>query len=133
MVLINISNHPSLKWSEDQKRGYLWIEDVSFPEIPPEASLEEVERKAFDYTKLIERKINDILYNQGRPVAICLQGEYTFCYILYEQLKDIAKGESNIFLAVPTTASGNKGGGHPRRGVKKTSVFKFVRWRFIPL
>ena len=92
-MLINLSNHPSAQWQEAQKeaamRDYGYIKDLSFPEVKPEASLEEVETLAkkyvvdclacFDENRKYAQK-ND------KPDAVHVMGEMTFTYQFVHQM-----------------------------------------------
>ena len=122
MKLINLSNHPSDKWSEEQKKMWEDIIDIPFPNIEPESSAEEVENIARKYVYKIGEAI--IKHNFSvRHNYIMLQGEYSFCYTLAFLLRDSI---SDFTFAIPTTERTVV----EKDGVK-SSVFKFVKWRFV--
>ena len=55
-MFINLTNHPSDKWSESQRKAaeeYGEIVDIGFPDIDSKMSSEEVKRFAMDYVKKI--------------------------------------------------------------------------------
>lgn len=81
-VFINLSNHPSGKWDEEQKKAamhYGEIIDIPFPEIPAQADEREVEELADQY-------LDQIL--QHKCGAVMVQGEFTFTYHLVKQLEE---------------------------------------------
>ncbi len=95
--------------------------------------MEEIEGVVEKVKEIIISKVKDVLYHQGRSIALMIQGEYTFCYTLLLKLKEELKEESSVFLAVPTTSREVVEEKLKDGSVKKTAVFKFIRWRFIPL
>lgn len=82
-MLINLSNHPSHNWSKDQlsaAQQYGEIIDLPFPNIPPEADIEQLQ-------PLLNEYYNKIL-TFGNPdrVVIHLMGEMTFTFMLLSRL-----------------------------------------------
>ena len=80
-VFINLSNHPSIKWSPEQCSAaieYGEIIDIPFPQIAPSAGSEEIDRLVSEYYEKITR-VN--------CSAVMLQGEYVFTFRLTELLK----------------------------------------------
>ena len=90
-MFINISNHPSDKWSAKQREAALAISrkivkrngegkaciiDIPFPNIPPEATTATIQQMADDFTEKIAEEY------EGDDVAIHLMGELTFTYNL---------------------------------------------------
>lgn len=78
-MLLNLTNHPSSTWSQAQKdaaiKQFGGILDMSFPEIDPESSLEEVQALAREvFEKIKSMKISDL--------SVHVMGEFTFCYRL---------------------------------------------------
>lgn len=119
MKLVNISNHASSKWSEEQKKGFEEIVDIQFPNVSPKAKVEEVEAIA----KEIISKVREL-----DTFDIMVQGEFTLCYLIQ---REILKHNPNIKIWIPSTE---------RRAVEtivngttttKTSIFEFVGWRII--
>ena len=73
-VFINLSNHPSDQWSQEQiiaARKFGDIVDMPFPVIPAEMCHEEVVALAKDYTERILK--------YDKPIVM-VQGEFTFSY-----------------------------------------------------
>jgi hypothetical protein len=116
-IFLNISNHPSAGWSEAQKSAAFeladTIEDIAFPNVPPSATLAEVEKMALDLSVEVPVETTHAL----------VQGEFTLCFELVRRLQ--ARGI--ICLAATTD-----------RRVEvapdgaKTSTFKFVQFRSFP-
>ena len=81
-MLLNLSNHPSERWSEKQKNvaveQYGTIIDLPFPNIPPEATSNEVLQLAESYEAEIRK---------AAPTAVHLMGEMTFTHALVQKLK----------------------------------------------
>jgi hypothetical protein len=77
-MLINLSNHPSINWSEKQKKSaidqYGEIIDLPFPNIDPHATTQEVEHIAISYLKKCEELLEWDYFGN----AIHLAGEPTF-------------------------------------------------------
>jgi len=129
-LLINCSNHPSLKWSEEQKEGWDIIIDVPFPAIDPRwDTTSEEYLLALVGTR---NTILDVLSNHEYlelEKHIMLQGEFSLCYLLYSKLSLL---DSLFFdgFVVPTTERVVEE--KVEDGVcKKTAVFRFVMWRHI--
>lgn len=76
-MLINFSNHPSGKWSDEQKNSAIClfgsILDYPFPEIDPEASSSAVQELASHYFL----KIREMFHGD---IAVHVMGESTFCF-----------------------------------------------------
>ncbi len=78
-MLLNLTNHPSSGWSQAQKdaaiKQFGGIVDMPFPEINPDASLEEVQSLAQETFKKIKgMKLSNL--------SVHVMGEFTFCYRL---------------------------------------------------
>lgn len=114
-MLLNLSNHPSTKWPENQKQAaiekYGSIQDLSFPQIDPQAGKDEVIALANDYMTQIE-EIN--------PTAVHIMGEMVFTYQIVSLLKE--KG-------IPCIASTTERIAEEMEDGKKLMTFKFVRFR----
>lgn len=120
-ILINHSNHPSSKWEETQLHGWDKIIDLYFPNVEPE--LDTNDKK---FKKLIIDNLDKILQiqreNPEYSIFIMLQGEFSYCFLLFQRLK-----EYGFNIAIPTTkrlVTENPDG-------SKTSKFQFVRWRIL--
>jgi hypothetical protein len=130
-ILINCSNHHSLKWDAAQREGWDIIEDIQFPTVPPEADIKEI-------FNIFEKVNNDILrvvrkywpelyptFETEDDIYLTILGEYTLAFMLFEEHKCMLK------IAIPTTKREVIETPLPNGGVKKETVFKFVRWRII--
>lgn len=80
-MLINLSNHPSEKWSDAQRttaeKDYGTIQDMPFPNINPAATAEEVQALAVKYVLLI---------TLTKAKNVHLMGEMTFSFALLKML-----------------------------------------------
>jgi hypothetical protein len=116
-MFINLTNHPSAKWHEAQTKAALAlaerIEDIAFPDVPPTATLAEVEDLAMAVACEVPVEASYAL----------VQGEFTLAFEIVRRLQ--ARG---IICLAATT----------ERRVEvapdgaKTSVFKFVQFREYP-
>lgn len=114
-MLLNLTNHPSVNWPENQKstavETYGNVKDMSFPQIDPNWDEDRIDQLAAEYALKI-REIN--------PTAVHIMGEMTFAFRLIAKLK-----EDRITCLASTTEriaeEDNKG--------NKISIFSFVRFR----
>lgn len=84
-IFINLSNHPSDKWSEAQlhaARQYGDIEDMPFPQVDPEADDEEISRIADECTRLILDEAVD------NDVSVHVMGEMSLTFAIVKRLQD---------------------------------------------
>jgi|YelNatPaOPRAMG01_1025707.scaffolds.fasta_scaffold15862_4 hypothetical protein len=120
-MLINLSNHPSSKWSEEQvkaaKNYYSAIVDLGFPVIYPTADLNEIIKTAVKY--FIDIK-NILTENNSENNAVHVMGEFTFTFNLLEMLKQ------NNISAVASTTSREV---YEDQNGNKLSKFNFIRFR----
>ena len=126
-LLINLSNHSSTNWSDEQKFGFHII-DLPFPNIDPNADVSDVKKTVKEYEERIWGAIREVEDSNSHPehyvkVHIMLQGEYTFCYLLLDTIR-----HTEWLMAIPTTERVVEEKVVDGK-VMKTSVFKFVRWR----
>jgi hypothetical protein len=121
-MLLNLSNHPSAKWSAEQREAatqqFGSIVDIQFPAIDPATSIDEVKRTANEYAE----KCRNIFTNtkDEKTNAVHLMGEYTFTYQFVKQMEALS-----IQCVASTTeriVTENSVG-------SKTTVFKFVQFR----
>ncbi len=114
-MLLNLSNHPSSKWSDQQLKtaanDYGGVEDLPFPNIPPHYSREDVQRVVQQYFEKV-RALN--------PKAVHLMGEMTFTFALVQKLK--AAGWPCVASTTERKILEEKEG-------KKTLQFTFVQFR----
>jgi hypothetical protein len=115
---VNLTNHPSTHWERDQAEAALSlaerIEDVRFPNVPPEASEK-------DLAAMAEACVAQLPPTSTHALV---QGEFTLAFEIVRRLQ-----ERNITCLAATTDRQveNSGGG------RKTSRFRFVRFRSYPL
>ena len=115
-MFINLTNHPSDKWSKEQMkaaRNYGEVVDVQFPVIEPTFSKE-------DILNLVKECAEAIMGIKKGDTFVHRMGEMTFTYNLVNALKDVcitclaSTTERNTII----TSDG-----------KKISEFKFVQFR----
>jgi len=111
-MLLNLSNHPSANWSAEQTEAACnqWgsVEDLQFPQIPPEWETYQVE-------DLVEEYFHKI--RQIDPLAVHLMGELTFCFALVAKLQ-----QAGISCVAATTL---------RNTIDKPDGTKIANFRFI--
>lgn len=115
-MFINLSNHPSVLWSEEQRNAglkYGEIVEMPFPELKPKGDENYIQNKVTEYHK----KILDL--DKDHLVTVHIMGEMNFVYSLVKLLI-----MDNITCVASTTErivieNGNQ----------KTSDFKFVKFR----
>jgi hypothetical protein len=114
-MFMNLSNHPSEGWSEEQLAAankYGEIVDIHFPNIEPSFTSSMVNSLADDTIEIIR--------TLGEDVVVHIMGEMTFTYAVVSRLKAM-----NIKCVASTTE---------RNSIitpdgKKISEFKFVQFR----
>lgn len=120
-MFINLTNHPSQKWGEEQLKAaseYGSIYDLPFPEIDPYSDEEDLQKLCEKYIEIIKEFAN--LKEESETVTIHIMGEVTFTFILTDAL--IKRG----FNCIASTS---------RRNVielsdgKKEVEFQFTRFR----
>ena len=83
-IFLNLSNHPSTNWSEEQltaAREYGEIKDIPFPYIEENLDEEGIDLLTDDYLE----KIREL--SGGEPCTIHIMGEMTFTHTLVNKLK----------------------------------------------
>ncbi|MEM4204260.1 MAG: hypothetical protein QXS54_09360 [Candidatus Methanomethylicaceae archaeon] len=84
-MFVNISNHPSSKWSSAQveaaKRLGGEIVDIEFPNVPPDATSADVEKMAKDITQKVLS-----LQTKSPFITAMVQGEHTLTVALVKEL-----------------------------------------------
>ncbi len=118
-MLINLSNHPSSRWSKDQERAaadYGETMDLFFPNVDPWWSAEEIEQVADIY---VEKVLELIKSQNPKHCAVHLMGELTLCYALVKRLHK--RGISCIASTSERLSVEN--------GSTKVSEFRFCRFR----
>ncbi len=113
-MLLNLSNHPSPLWPENQTLAaiekYGSIQDMPFPAIDPASKEEDLDLLTEEYFTKIE---------QLQPTAVHIMGELTFTIRLVNRLKSIG---------IPCIASTTKRNA-TENGNTKTSIFEFIAFR----
>ncbi len=113
-MLLNLSNHPSNIWPENQLQQavqlYHAVTDLPFPQIEPAISSDQLEMLVEEY-ELLVRKAN--------PNTVHIMGELTFTYRLVNRLKAIG---------IPCIASTTERKAIIENNIK-TSQFQFVQFR----
>ena len=82
-LFINLSNHPSSGWKEEQlnaARAFGEIVDMAFPAVDPTATREQVQA-------LAAHCVTDILALGGIEVTVHVMGEMTLTYHIVKGLK----------------------------------------------
>lgn len=122
-MLINLSNHPSANWKQEQveaAKKYGRVHDMDFPQIDPEAGSLQVAQLADQY----EQKVRQLLAQENTGAsAVHLMGELTFCFALVARLQ---KAGITCLASTSRRDTVENGDG------SKTSVFRFVRFRDYP-
>ncbi len=113
-MLLNLSNHPSSNWPQEQMdaaiQQYGSVQDLPFPQIDPEADSDQIDQ-------LVEKFVHKI--TKINPSAVHIMGEMTFTYKLVTRLKD---------LGIACIASTTQRITQESNNIK-TSVFKFIQFR----
>ena len=117
-MFINLSNHPSEKWSREQAEAansqFGEIVDLPFPQVDPETDEAGIASLADQCVRKIQALAN------GQSATVHVMGEMTLTFAIISRLKP---------LAIPCVASTTQrivketGDGH------KDVVFQFVRFR----
>ena len=115
-MFINLSNHPSLKWNEEQKNAAIEmggrIIDMPFPPVPADADEEWISKKAREVVEEIKKVSEPI-----NPVMV--QGEFTLTFAVVSRL--ISEG----FIPVAATTERIV----EERDGKKVVTFNFKGFR----
>lgn len=116
-MLLNLSNHPSTHWTPEQLQAaeeqHGSVQDMTFPNIDPHWSTDEVIQFAEEYYNTI-RKL------EPYPTAIHIMGELTFTFTLVQKLKS---------AGIPCIASTTERIIKFEQDGTKNSTFRFVRFR----
>ena len=117
-MFINFTNHPSAKWSSEQREAaetYGEIRDMPFPDVEPDGDEEYVSR-------LAEQYVTEIL--ASRPAAVLCQGEMTLSFAVADALR---REGITVLAACSERATAEKAGANGE--TIKTIEFRFVRFR----
>ena len=113
-MFINLSNHPSAKWGEKQRKAaaeFGELCDRQFPTIPADASAEDVQAMAADMAGVIIA---------GTTAVVHVMGEMGYTHALVTLLK--AAGVHCFHSTTERKVTENLDG-------SKTVVFEFVQFR----
>lgn len=127
-MFINISNHPSSKWSEEQlnaarELGGEVIVDIQFPNVPSAASGRDIEYMAIEL-------VNDVYFKiEGSDNTVAMvQGESTLATTVVAMLQNFccikvvaACSDRDVEEIVLDDGT-----------VKKNVIFKFIQFREYP-
>jgi CRISPR-associated protein Csx16 len=119
-VFVNLSNHPSERWSEPQREAASRfapdIRDWPFPPVPPEAEPAEI-------AELAERTVEDLTVAFPGITHAMVQGEFTLVHALVRKLQQ----RGIVCLSATTRRDVIEEGADV-----KTTRFVFVRFREYP-
>ncbi len=123
-MLLNLSNHPSDLWDENQLKAatdnFGKVADLPFPEISPEADSASIEALAHHYCKKVLNLLSSSSYAHS---AVHLMGEMTFTYCLTGLLQ-----QSGVRCVASTTVRKVLNG----QNGQKTVSFEFRQFRDYP-
>jgi len=123
-MLLNLSNHPSHLWDEQQvvqaTKLYGKIEDIPFPTISPTEDTDAVTWLAESYLNICQEKLKS---STDKINAVHLMGELTFTFALVVRLQ-----RCNILCVASTAKRDVLDYGN---GQKKVS-FDFISFREYP-
>lgn len=120
-MFVNISNHPSAKWSPEQRQDAEAlggpIVDVAFPNVPPDAPASEV-------GVLMGSIILALSRLPERVQGVMVQGEFTLTYAIVRELS-----RQRIPCYAATTSRVATEVINPDGSVTRGHEFKFVQFR----
>jgi hypothetical protein len=117
-MFVNFTNHPSTGWGEKQllaAQRYGEVQDVAFPNVPPEYSAEDV-------AKLAQRSVQEILAKQ--PTVVLCQGEMTLTYQVVRLLR-----QQNVTVVAACTERRVQQKIESDGTMKKLAFFEFAGFR----
>lgn len=113
-MLLNLTNHPSHQWPENQTalalKSYQNVIDLPFPQIAPSLTSAQLDELVGNYFQ----KVTEL-----HPNAVHIMGEMTFTFRLVQMLKA---------FGIPCIASTTERVTE-QVGEMKTSKFQFVQFR----
>ena len=124
-MLINFTNHPSDRWTDDQKNCaielYGEVKDLPFPAVPTSAGATEV-------IGMADEIIDKILaMKEENPVseafAVMAQGEFTLTYAVVSRLRSLGITVLSAVMERISTEEVVNG------EVRKTAIFRFAGFR----
>ncbi len=117
-MFINLSNHPSSLWAEEQLKEaekFGKIKDVPFPFVSPYATENDIE-------KIAETIVCDIM--KEKPDAVMCQGEFSLSYAIISRL---LQKEVTVLTACSEREAEEQI--LDNGGVKKICLYKFIKFR----
>jgi hypothetical protein len=122
-MLINFTNHPSDRWTDDQKNSaielYGTVKDLPFPPVPTSAGASEVIAMADG----IIDKILEMKAESPETFAVMAQGEFTLTYAVVSRLKGMGITVVSAVSERVVTEQVENG------EVRKTALFRFAGFR----
>jgi len=120
-MFINLTNHPSSEWSEEQLKAaqqYGEVIDIPFPLVDEQATETEIKRLADEYVSIVKSKGN------VQDLTVHIMGEQTLCYALISKLQ-----KEGIRCVASCTEHDN----FINKQGQKVSTFHFARFReYVP-
>ena len=116
-MFINLTNHPSDRWSEEQRKAaeaFGKIVDIPFPLVNENATEAEIEQLAGQYSASI------LGMGKSKDLIVHVMGEQTFCYALVSKLQK---------EGIRCIASCTKHDSFINEDGQKVSTFHFTRFR----
>lgn len=124
-MLINFTNHPSDKWTDDQKKCaielYGELKDLPFPVVPTSAGAPEVIVMADGIIDNILRIKEES--SAAEAFAVMAQGEFTLTYAVVSRLKSMGITVVSAVSERVVTEQVENG------EVRKTVIFRFAGFR----
>ena len=125
-MLINLSNHPSEKWTADQIKAasklYGEVRDLPFPAVPTMAGPEDVAAMADEYVAKAFA-MRDECADDSHAFAVMVQGEFTLTYAIVKRFKEA--GVTVVSAVSDRVVSEQVVDGE----VRKTTIFRFAGFR----
>jgi|GEM_PF-374258 len=120
-LLLNISNHPSREWEDEQKEGWDIIVDIPFPSVGSKLSQADVYLLAQKLFQQITAELEKIGIGEETYIYIMLEGEFSLTYMLTRLLLESKK---SFNFAFPIN----------ERIIREDGVreFHFSGWRIFP-
>ena len=123
-MFINISNHPSLKWSSAQLESAFaltsdkHVMDIPFPAVPATAT-------KTDILKLADGLHHNVMAN--KPEVVMIAGEFTLAYTLIELCL-----RAGVKVVAACSDRRTKEVVNEDGTTTKTTVFEFIQFREFP-
>ena len=124
-MLINFTNHPSDRWTDDQKNCaielYGAVKDLPFPAVPTGAGATEVIGMTDEIIdKILAMKEENLV---SEAFAVMAQGEFTLTYAVVSRLRNLT---ITVLSAVTERISTEE---VVNGEVRKTAIFRFAGFR----